>query len=113
LAVLDVMQAEDVPARAEAAGRRLRDALESLPEVTAVRGAGLLLAAELAPGLESGPIATACLQAGLVCNEVTPTALRFAPSLLVSDDEIDEAVEILHGVLAASTDDQTDQESDP
>ena len=34
----------------------------------------------------------ACLDAGLVVNAVTPTALRFAPSLLVTDDEIDAAV---------------------
>ncbi len=66
-----------------------------------MRGEGLLLAAELAPGIESGPVATACLEAGLVLNAVTPTALRFAPSLLVSDAEIDEAVEILRGVLGA------------
>ena len=106
------MQAEDVPARAIAAGQRLRDALESLPEVAGVRGAGLLLAAELVPGLESGPVARACLDAGLVCNAVTPTALRFAPSLLVTTDEIDEAVEILREVLAAATTTQTDQEAD-
>ena len=33
-------------------------------------------------------VAAACLEAGLVVNAVTPTALRFAPSLLVTDDEI-------------------------
>ena len=100
LAVLDVMQAEDVPRRASVAGTTLQRALEALPEVVSVRGAGLLLAAELAPGIESGPVATACLEAGLVLNAVTPTALRFAPSLLVTDAEITEAVEILRGVLA-------------
>ena len=34
------------------------------------------------------------LDRGLVVNAVTPTALRLAPSLLVSDDEIEEAVAI-------------------
>ncbi len=51
-------------------------------------------------GLEAGPVALACLEAGLVVNAVTPTALRFAPSLLVTDDEIAAAVAILAGVLA-------------
>jgi acetylornithine/N-succinyldiaminopimelate aminotransferase len=101
LAVLDVMETEDVPARASTAGATLQRALEGLPEVVSVRGEGLLLAAELAPGIESGPVATACLTAGLVLNAVTPTALRFAPSLLVSEAEIAEAVEILRGVLDA------------
>jgi predicted acetylornithine/succinylornithine family transaminase len=104
--VLDVMKAEDVPARAERAGARLAAGLEALPGVTAVRGWGLLLAAELAPPLESAKVATACLEAGsvdggvgLVLNNVTPTALRLEPSLLVSDDEIDAAVAIVADVL--------------
>jgi predicted acetylornithine/succinylornithine family transaminase len=100
LAVLEVMQAEDVPALATRAGKRLTKALLATPGVADVRGAGLLLAAELAPGIESGPVATACLGAGLVVNAVTPTALRFEPPLLVTDDEIDAAVAILERVLA-------------
>ena len=65
------------------------------PASPTVRGVGLLLAAELDPGMEAGPVAAACLEAGLVVNAVTPTALRFAPPLLVTDDEIDAAVAIL------------------
>jgi len=34
-----------------------------------------------------------------VINGISATALRFAPSLLISDDEIDEALSILEGVL--------------
>ncbi len=40
------------------------------------------------------------LGAGLVVNGVSPTALRFAPSLLITDDEVDEALGILEEVLA-------------
>ena len=54
-----------------------------------MRGLGLLVAAELEEGKEAGPVAAAALDAGLVVNAVTPTALRLAPSLLVSEDEID------------------------
>jgi predicted acetylornithine/succinylornithine family transaminase len=102
LAVLDTMRSEDVPALATRAGERLGKALLALPGVADVRGAGLLLAAELEPGIESGPVAGACLERGLVVNAVTPTALRFEPSLLVTDDEIDAAVAILEGVLAGA-----------
>jgi acetylornithine/succinyldiaminopimelate/putrescine aminotransferase len=35
-----------------------------------------------------------------VINAVTPTAIRLAPSLLVTDEEIDEALAVLEGVLA-------------
>jgi acetylornithine/N-succinyldiaminopimelate aminotransferase len=100
VAVLDVMETADVPALAEHAGKRLESALRALPGVTAVRGWGLLLATELDPGIASGDVAKRCLDAGLVVNAVTPTALRLAPPLLVTDAEIDAAVGILGAVLA-------------
>ena len=92
LAVLDVMERERVPERAARAGARLVESLAKLDGVEEVRGAGLLIAAELAPALDAKDIAQRCLDRGLVVNAVTPTALRFAPPLLVSDAEIDEAV---------------------
>jgi acetylornithine aminotransferase len=68
--------------------------------VASVRGLGLLLAAEL-DGIDAKAANAACLEAGLVLNAVTPTALRFAPPLLVSDDEIDQALAVVAKVLAA------------
>lgn len=99
LAVVRTMRDEDVPARARRAGRKLTDALLALDGVTSVRGTGLLIGAELADGLAAPAVATAALDAGLLVNPVTPTTLRFAPSLLVTDDEIDRAVDILGTVL--------------
>ena len=61
---------------------------------------GLLLAAELAEGRDAKDVYAELLGRGLVVNAVTPTALRFAPPLTVTDDEIDEAVAILADVLA-------------
>jgi acetylornithine/succinyldiaminopimelate/putrescine aminotransferase len=96
--VLEIMEMRDAPTLAMEAGRRLTAGLESIPAVDSVRGYGLLLAAELTS--RSGPDVTSlALEAGLVINGVTPTALRFAPPLLVSDAEIDEAIDILKGIL--------------
>ena len=67
-----------------------------------MRGVGLLVAAELAPGLDAKAVAQGCLDAGLVVNAVTPTALRMAPSLLVTDAEIDAAVAIVAQECAAT-----------
>jgi acetylornithine/N-succinyldiaminopimelate aminotransferase len=97
-AVLAVMQAENVPERAARAGARFRERLEALPSVAGVRGLGLLLAVELS-GRDARDVNGALLDAGLVANAVTPTALRLAPSLLISDDEIDEATTIIEKVL--------------
>ena len=97
-AVLRVMEDEDAPGRARAAGKRLTEALSAIDGVAGVRGLGLLLAAELVEPVAKD-VASRALDAGLVVNAVTENALRLAPSLLVSDDEIDEAVTILREVL--------------
>ncbi|MEO6987132.1 MAG: acetylornithine transaminase [Aquihabitans sp.] len=106
-AVLAVMEAEDVPARSLRAGERFTDALMSVPGIAGVRGRGLLLAAQLDDGLDARVVAAAALDAGLLINAVTPTALRFAPSLLVTDDELDQAVAILTRVIADTSADVT------
>jgi predicted acetylornithine/succinylornithine family transaminase len=102
-AVLATMEAEDAPGRAAKAGERLAERVAALPGVAGVRGRGLLLAVEL-DGHDARAVNVALLDAGLVANAVTPTALRLAPSLLISDDEIDEAVAILRQVLTAGGD---------
>jgi predicted acetylornithine/succinylornithine family transaminase len=103
LATLEIMEREDAPAIAERAGERLTKRLLALRGVTEVRGLGLLLAAQLAPDVDAGAVARRCLEAGLIVNAVTPHALRFAPSLLVTDDEIDRAVTVLEQVLEEVT----------
>ncbi|MSX00447.1 MAG: acetylornithine transaminase [Actinobacteria bacterium] len=103
-AVLQVMQDEDVPAQATAAGAKFVEQLQALPVVTQVRGLGLLLAVELDSSLLGDAPATQAaarlLANGVVVNAVTPTALRLAPSLLISESEIDEAVTALSAVFA-------------
>jgi predicted acetylornithine/succinylornithine family transaminase len=98
-ATLAVMEAEDVPARARSAGERLQRDLAGLPGVESVRGVGLLLAVELV-GKRAKRVAALALDAGLVVNPVTETALRLAPSLLITPEEIDDGVAILRSVLA-------------
>jgi acetylornithine/N-succinyldiaminopimelate aminotransferase len=98
-AVLAELERIDAPARASAAGQRLTSGLSALPGVVGVRGSGLLLAAELDPAIDAGEVATAALAAGLVVNPVTASAIRLAPPLTVTDDEIDAAVTILKEVL--------------
>ena len=98
-AVLEVMEAEAVPDRAERAGERLRTGLLALDGVSDVRGLGLLLAVELA-GHDAKAVAAHLLDLGAIVNAVTPTALRLAPSLLISDDELDQAVALIAEALA-------------
>ncbi len=103
-AVLRVMQEEDVPLRAQVAGAQFVQQLQVLPAVVQVRGLGLLLAVELDQALLGEAPATRAaaqlLHQGVVVNAVTPTAIRLAPSLLISEDEIHQAVSALSAVFA-------------
>jgi acetylornithine/N-succinyldiaminopimelate aminotransferase len=99
LATIAEMRRIDAPARAVEQGARLRTGLESLKSVASVRGLGLLLGAQLVDGIDAKAMQTKLLDAGLVTNAVTPTALRFAPPLNVSNAHVDEALEILGTVL--------------
>ena len=99
LATIAEMKRIDAPGLAVEQGARLRAGLESIGSVASVRGFGLLLGAQLVDGVDAKSMQVKLLDAGLVTNAVTPTALRFAPPLNVSSDHIDEALSILRGVL--------------
>jgi acetylornithine/N-succinyldiaminopimelate aminotransferase len=98
-AVLATMQELDAPTLAAKQGERLMAALAAIPGIADVRGLGLLIAAELAEGFDAKAVAGACLDAGLVLNAVTPTALRLAPAITITDEQIDEAASILARIL--------------
>jgi len=98
-AVLAEMRRIDAPRLAAERGAVLSTKLSALPGVAGVRGAGLLLAVELVAGLDAKAVYSRLLERGLVTNAVTATALRLAPPLTVTDDEIDEAVGIVAEVL--------------
>jgi acetylornithine/N-succinyldiaminopimelate aminotransferase len=98
-AVLAVMEAEDVPSRAARAGARITEGALALDAVAAVRGMGLLLGIELA-GHDAKAVAARLLELGAIVNAITPTALRLAPSLLITDEEIDLGLDLLAKALA-------------
>lgn len=100
LATLRVMQEEDGPARAVERGAQLETRLRGIPAVQDVRGRGLLVAAVLEPGRDAPAVVTAALEAGVVLNAPVPGVLRFAPSLLLTAEELDEALDVLERVLA-------------
>lgn len=99
-AVLDELRRIDAPALAAARGARLTELLLELPQVESVRGAGLMLGAQLIPGIDANEVYRAALAGGLVVNAVNASTIRFLPPLTVTDGELAEAVQILAGVLA-------------
>ena len=101
--VLRVLTEIDAPSLAAQRGAELVTALHGLEGVESVRGLGLLLGVELTAaclqGRTAADVALACLDAGLIVNGVTSTALRLAPPLTITPAEIIEGVAILASVL--------------
>ncbi|HZJ49046.1 MAG TPA: aminotransferase class III-fold pyridoxal phosphate-dependent enzyme, partial [Acidimicrobiia bacterium] len=89
MATLDEI-AEVLPAVAERSDQ-LRRGLEQLEGVRTVRGRGLFLAAVLDHD-RAGTVTVRAMQHGLVVDNVRPNAVRFTPPLIISAEEVAEAV---------------------
>jgi acetylornithine/N-succinyldiaminopimelate aminotransferase len=101
LAVLEELQRLDLPARAAEMGAYLRAGLAPLERdglVTAVRGAGLLLAFD-AVRRTGAEVVAAALARGLLVNSPRPKAVRLMPPLVLTRAHVDEAVGVLREVL--------------
>jgi acetylornithine/N-succinyldiaminopimelate aminotransferase len=93
LVALEICSDPELLARVRAAGERLASGLATLPYVTAVRGRGLMLAIDVDPEIDAAELARrALLEQRLVVNATGPATIRLEPPLIVSDDEVDEAV---------------------
>jgi predicted acetylornithine/succinylornithine family transaminase len=94
---------KDIPAHAARVGAYLKARLSELRSryewVTEVRGRGLLLAVQFDREV-SERVVLGCLEAGLLVNGVTPSAIRLMPPLIITEAEADQAVGILDSVLA-------------
>jgi 4-aminobutyrate aminotransferase/(S)-3-amino-2-methylpropionate transaminase len=107
LAALEVMEKEDLSARALRLGERMRARLEALarevPLVADVRGLGAMMAIELcgpghAPRQAEALAATrGCLERGalFITAGTHGNVIRLLPTLTVTDDELDRGLSIL------------------
>ncbi len=62
-----------------------------------VRGKGLMLAAELI--IESNDIINECMHKGLLINSAGSKTLRFVPPLIITTQDIDQAIKVLDEVM--------------
>ena len=98
-AALDVIDDEAFLAAVRDRGEHLQEGLRELPNVVSVRGRGLMVAAEIA--VDAPEIARrALLEQRLIINATGPTTLRFLPPLIVTPEEVDEALARLRALLA-------------
>ena len=88
-----------VQEKGEYFAKRLAECVDG-KKVLEVRGRGLMLGLLLDDSVKPGDIVSAAAESGLLICTAGKQVLRFVPPLVISKDEIDEAIEILKKVLA-------------
>ena len=101
IAVVEAIEEDSLIENAVKMGEYAKQKLEKLGEkydiIKEVRGKGLMIGVQLSsPG---GEIVDKCLARGLRINCTNNTVLRFMPAMIVTKEQIDEAINILDGVL--------------
>jgi acetylornithine/N-succinyldiaminopimelate aminotransferase len=103
-AVLDVIEKEDLTARAKELGNFLHQGIQKLAEdfpkqILEVRGRGLMLGIQLTD--EPGELVSILRENSLLAVGAAGQTLRLLPPLTISQDEIEEGLKILRLSLSA------------
>lgn len=102
LTVLKVIEEEGLLENVEARGEELRAGLKRLAReyevIIDVRGKGLMVGAEC-EGNAASEIAMACRDEHLLINTAGGTTLRFVPPLVITSEDVDEALTRLERAL--------------
>ena len=101
LASLDVVSSPALLAEVRANGKWFTDELSAHPAVRAVRGRGLMIGADIS-GDAPAIVAKALEHESLVINATGPHTLRFVPPLVITSDQLADAVERLTRLLDAA-----------
>jgi len=100
LAAIQVMEDEDLSARATEMGAYFEQKLTSktLPQVRSIRRQGLMIGLELKG--KSQPVLEALMGRGVIALPAGATVLRLLPPLVIEKDELDVVIGHLHELLA-------------
>ncbi len=102
---LEVVKEENLTEKAFELGKIFRQELENFnhPMIKLVRGRGLLNAIVVEPkdGKEAWDVCVLLKEAGLLCKPTHRHIIRFAPPLVITEEELRQALEIIKGVFNA------------
>ncbi len=103
LAVIDTIAGDGLLSRAKQIGRFITDGIATLahPLLSGVRGEGALLAITMSQP-EAAAVETALRTAGFLVNAVAPDAIRLAPPLVISDDQLSAFLDALGSITIGS-----------
>lgn len=109
LTVGQTLERDGLLQNAQERGEQLRDGLQAIAQtypdlIVEVRGWGLLDGLELNPKatLTAGDIVKAAMAEGLLLVPAGPTVIRFVPPLIVTADEVQQALQCLERAIAKS-----------
>jgi ornithine carbamoyltransferase len=94
LAVLDTIEHQDILDHTTRVGAFLAESLRQLPGVVEVRGAGLILGAVLDRPV-AREIVRKCFDRRLIINATDDLTLRFVPPLIITEEQVAQAMAIL------------------
>lgn len=101
LAVLETISANNLIARADELGKRFIDGLKNNLEknsiVKEIRGQGLMIGIELNEPCQS--LMSEALEQGILINVTAERVIRLLPPLILTDEQVDEAVEKLTQII--------------
>ena len=104
MAALDVVREERLAENSERQGRRFRERLAALghPMIGAVRGKGLLNAVVVTPqgGKTAWDVCVAMKDRGLLAKPTHDHIIRFAPPLVITDGQMDEALGVIEATFS-------------
>jgi ornithine--oxo-acid transaminase len=102
-AALEVVRDENLTEKAFDLGKIFRDEMEAInhPMIKLVRGKGLLNAIVVEPkdGLEAWDVCVKLKEAGLLCKPTHRHIIRFAPPIVITEEQLREAVAIIKSVF--------------
>jgi len=101
LAALHVLEQENLIERAEKLGFYFQKKLKALnsPLIKEVRGRGLLIGVEINSQYSAKKICLALLKRGILTKETHATVIRFAPPLIITEEQIDFTIQMLEEVI--------------
>jgi ornithine--oxo-acid transaminase len=102
LAVVELLATGELQKRARMLGERLQTGIRGLVGrgVIAVRGAGLWVGVDIDPGLATGrDVCERLMARGVLVKDTHGSTIRFAPPIVVSEEDLDFAVAQLDAVL--------------
>lgn len=103
MTAIDVLLEENMAKRAKEMGEYFMAGLKALnsPKIKQVRGKGLLIGVVLHESAgKARKYTTALKEKGILCKETHDWIIRFAPPLVITKEEIDQALETIREVFA-------------